>query len=46
VTAGRALYAFRPAQRSNGINADLLIGVVSDGLLKCLWRFHGFKVAH
>ena len=45
VAASGALRAIGPAEAGYGVNADLLIGVVPDGFLKCLWLFHETKVA-
>jgi len=45
VAASGAFRAVWPAQAGYGVNADLRIGVVPDGFLKCLWLFHENKVA-
>src|SRR5207245_5414868 len=45
VAASRTFGAFWPAHLRHGVNTELLIREVPHGLLKCLWLFHGSKVA-
>lgn len=40
-TGGTGGFAIGPRELRNRINAHLLIRAVPDGLLECLWLFHG-----